>query len=89
MIIQLSKTEKQSRSLKGHQFHCSGRYGKRHPFMICDKMLIVSIGLKNKRTTHKGKMTPSLCMMTNSYTYLENGLSPSPSMPVANKALHA
>jgi len=56
MIIQLSKTEKQSRSLKGYQFHCSGRYGKGHPFMICHKMLIPSIGLKNKRTTHKKKM---------------------------------
>ncbi len=27
-------------------------------------------------------------MMTNSYTYLHNGLSPSPSMPMANKTLH-
>jgi hypothetical protein len=28
-------------------------------------------------------------MMTNSYIYLHNGLSPSPSMLVANKTLHA
>jgi len=28
-------------------------------------------------------------MMTNSYTYVHNGLSPFPSMPVANKTLHA
>jgi hypothetical protein len=33
--------------------HCSGRYGKRHPFMICHKMLIASIGLKNKNRPTK------------------------------------
>ncbi len=43
---------------------------------------------KQKPPTRK-KWTPSLHMMTNSYKYLHNGLSPSPSMPVANKTLHA
>jgi len=86
--MQLSKTEKQSRSLKGHHFHCSVRYGKRHPFMIRHEMLIALIGLENKNHPQEKKWTPSLHAMTNSYTYLHNGLSPSPSMPVANKTLH-
>jgi len=57
-IIQLSKTEKQSRSLKGHQFHCSARYGKQHPFMIHHKMLIASIGLKNKNRPQEKNELP-------------------------------
>jgi hypothetical protein len=45
--------------------------------------------LEKQKPPIRKKWTPSLHTMTNSYTYLHNALSPSPSMPVANKTLHA
>jgi hypothetical protein len=74
-----------------HNWVHQGAWGcikKWHTFMICHKMLITSIGLKKKNHPQEKKWTPSIHMMTNSYTYFHNGLSPSPSMLMTNKTLH-
>ncbi len=44
--------------------------------------------LEKQEPPIRKKWTPSLHTMINSYTYLHNGLSPSPSMPMTNKTLH-